>query len=290
MLKRRILEPVLVAFSAAYLTAMVFVFLPSEQPCQDTNSQSYQDRAYKRGKDEQCESFRHWDATGFFTFWLVIVGGVQIVMFLAQLKSINAGLVEARKSANAAETAAGVAKDALVAAHRPWIKIVSAEIVSPLSPFGGGAMIGVRFRPKNIGKSPGRRIWINAILVEQNPSLLAMQTRFWQPEAAPQPGQTFVEFTMLPDDEFLRTELIDVAQDEIERIRRERQRPVFAGAIVGCVRYQFALSEDIHRTGFIYLLLTTAQNGNRAIDLDSPPTNPADYSLEFTLEGMGPAD
>jgi hypothetical protein len=104
MLTRRIFELVLVASSAAYLTTMVFVFSSSEQPCQDTNKQSYRDRAYETDKDEQWESIRHWmmhDAAGFFTFLLVNVGGLQLVMFFFQLRLIGKSIDLARDEFNA---------------------------------------------------------------------------------------------------------------------------------------------------------------------------------------------
>ena len=83
-----------------------------EQPCQTTNCQSYQDRAYERSKDEQGESFRHWmmhDAAGFFTFCLVIVGGFQLALFRVQLKFIRESLTDAKVAADAATEAAKAA-------------------------------------------------------------------------------------------------------------------------------------------------------------------------------------
>jgi hypothetical protein len=89
MLKRRILEMSLVAASAAYLTAMIFVFSSSEQPCPETNKQCPQNRAQETSNGQQDKSIRHWmthDAAGFFTLWLVIVGGCQLILFWVQLK------------------------------------------------------------------------------------------------------------------------------------------------------------------------------------------------------------
>jgi len=98
--KRRVFELVLVAFAAAYLTAMVLVFSSSEQPHQGANTQSYQDRANERCKDKQWECLWHWithDAAGFFTLCLVIVGGCQLVMFLVQLRYIRKDIIASNR-------------------------------------------------------------------------------------------------------------------------------------------------------------------------------------------------
>src|SRR5438105_2425027 len=46
------------------------------------------------------------DASGFFTFALVIVGGIQAILFLAQLKLIRESLAPAKAAADAARIAA----------------------------------------------------------------------------------------------------------------------------------------------------------------------------------------
>jgi hypothetical protein len=46
------------------------------------------------------------DAAGFFTFWIVIVGGCQLVLFCVQLKYIRDSLVDAKTAANAAKQSA----------------------------------------------------------------------------------------------------------------------------------------------------------------------------------------
>jgi hypothetical protein len=128
MLKQRVLEIVFWSFLASYLTAMGFIF-SSSAPCQTTNCQRYQDRANERCKDKQWECLRHWithDAAGFFTLWLVIVGGGQLGMFWKQLGYINKSLTAANIAANAAKEAAKIAREsseAAIAFERPYVRI-----------------------------------------------------------------------------------------------------------------------------------------------------------------------
>lgn len=64
------------------------------------------------------------DAAGFFTLWLVIVGGGQLLLFWVQLKYIRKSLNDAKIAADAAKLSADAAKksaDALPAIERAYV-------------------------------------------------------------------------------------------------------------------------------------------------------------------------
>lgn len=65
------------------------------------------------------------DASGFFTFWLVVVGSIQVLMFLTQLRFMRRGMDDATKAAEAATLSAraAVALELPVIAIRPDTKM-----------------------------------------------------------------------------------------------------------------------------------------------------------------------
>jgi hypothetical protein len=163
MLTRRILEMSLVATLAAYLTAMVFVFSSSEQSCPETNKQCPPDRAQETRNGQQGESLRHWmthDAAGFFTLWLVVVGGAQLVLFWVQLKYIRQSLNDAKIAANAAKLSADAAKrsaDALPAIERAYVYLddgISDNIDEIVNSDAERIDAIIKFSFKNHGRTP----------------------------------------------------------------------------------------------------------------------------------------
>jgi hypothetical protein len=153
---KRIFETIFAAFFAAYLTAMVFVFSSSEA-CQTTNCPRYQDRANETNTGQQEEQqpyatiaiiFWHWmthDAAGFFTLWLVIVGGGQLVMFLFQLKYIKNSLIHTETSAGAAKSSA----DSVLIVERPYIFMTAPKIVA-----GPNKSYRLEYVLTNYGRTP----------------------------------------------------------------------------------------------------------------------------------------
>lgn len=103
----------------------------SKQPVPATQTQSGQNRTDESGQGHEWEKLGHWlihDATGFFSLWLVIVGGSQLVLFYVQLRLFRKSLAPAQHAAKAAQEAANAAAaQARVAEHivtqleRPWI-------------------------------------------------------------------------------------------------------------------------------------------------------------------------
>jgi hypothetical protein len=103
--------------------------ISSQQAGQLTKAKSYEDRNKKTDDGKPDEALREWlthDAAGFFTLWLVIIGGAQLVLFYVQLRLIRGSFVDAKVSADAALVSANAARDAIelsrkefAARHRP---------------------------------------------------------------------------------------------------------------------------------------------------------------------------
>jgi hypothetical protein len=165
MLKPRILETVFAAFFAAYLTAMGFVFSSPGQPCPTTNTQRPQDRTNETNTGQQKELqadsdiviFWHWmthDAAGFFTLWLVIVGGSQLVMFFFQLRYIQ-------KTAEGAKSSA----DSVVIIERPYIFMTTPKIVA-----GPNNIYRLEYALTNYGRTPAiLRFYVSQTYIKDEP-------------------------------------------------------------------------------------------------------------------------
>lgn len=106
----------------ATLLNVAFIFGSSYPPAVNASQQALQltqDRTthVRRGEadnDQQKEPIWRWlrhDAAGFFTLWLVVVGGGQLVLFWVQLVFIRKSLDDAKVAANAARDGARAAQD-----------------------------------------------------------------------------------------------------------------------------------------------------------------------------------
>jgi hypothetical protein len=150
MLKRRILEILLIAFFAASFIATVFVFSSPEPSF--PNGQRSKERGNETNIGQQNESLGHWithDAAGFF--WLVIVGGIQLALFWIQLGYINESLTTANIAANAATDAAKAAKKS--ADHIPVVE--RAYVFATPMPVIENNKTVIRLRIENFGQTPG---------------------------------------------------------------------------------------------------------------------------------------
>jgi hypothetical protein len=116
---------------------------------------------------DKFETLWHWithDAAGFFTAALVIVGAVQLVLFVWQLRLIRTSLDDAKISADAAADAAKaasrqahVAEESLAKIERPYLFIfnVSALGVNEIDgPDEDYTLLRVSYSVANYGKIP----------------------------------------------------------------------------------------------------------------------------------------
>jgi hypothetical protein len=132
MLKRRSFQIFLVTFFTTYFIAMVFVFSSPERPSfpnSQRSKESYNETNNVQQNEFEQESFGHWithDAAGFFTPWLVFVGGIQLALFWIQLGYISDSLINSKEAAKAAKKAANIAKTsskAAIAFERPYVRV-----------------------------------------------------------------------------------------------------------------------------------------------------------------------
>jgi hypothetical protein len=109
---------------AVALFALGVVFESSRhQPSQEIPSAEGKE---KNNSESEWSKLGNWlfnDATGIFTLGLVIVGGVQIAVFLRQLRLIRESLTPAKDAAFAARDSANAQREEFVATHRPRVRL-----------------------------------------------------------------------------------------------------------------------------------------------------------------------
>ena len=109
-------EVVIGMLLAVAIFAIGMVFGSSQQSSPAAQSQHADNRPHESTNDQPDEGLWHWlvhDAAGFFTLWLVIVGGGQVVLFYVQLTLIRESLDDAKISADAAQDSARAANRAI---------------------------------------------------------------------------------------------------------------------------------------------------------------------------------
>jgi hypothetical protein len=158
---------------AAAIFWMGMIFSP-QHPSQSTQQPAAESATTKGADTPQPHDETGWswitkDAAGFFTFLLVLVGGLQAFLFYVQLKAIREALGPARDAAEAAKTAAE---------HIPVVEgahvyvLIKRETVDEdlqMIEMGTGVirpdfMIEIRVSLKNFGKTPAVVERFNAIL------------------------------------------------------------------------------------------------------------------------------
>jgi hypothetical protein len=88
--------------------------------------------AQNEGSHRADEPWLTKDAAGFFTFLLVVVGGLQIVLFYVQLRFMRETLNDAKVTANAARDAAITQTRQFLATHRPLIRFRHVWLSGPI--------------------------------------------------------------------------------------------------------------------------------------------------------------
>lgn len=112
------------------------------------------------------------DAAGFFTLWLVIVGGAQIGLFYWQLRYMRKGVDDAAVAAKAAQQSADTARDAFTKLERPYIYIFGATGLE-IDLSQEDLFYSLKYSIANYGKTPasitGAYISISVGLLPQEP-------------------------------------------------------------------------------------------------------------------------
>ncbi|MGJ5006993.1 hypothetical protein ACQR05_04440 [Bradyrhizobium oligotrophicum] len=169
-------------FLSVAVFAMGFVVASSQQPShsrdQSTDARAAEQSQQAKSQDSEL-SGSTWltkDAAGFFTFVLVIVGGIQAAFFFVQLRLIRDSLKPAESAAKAAQDAAASAKtqaDALMATEgaRLYVVVKNSNVLrifqlarmydnSPTMHASKSDAPEIEYILKNYGKTPATLIHV----------------------------------------------------------------------------------------------------------------------------------
>lgn len=142
--------------------------LSSQHSSPATESQSAEERSNESRQGKPDERLWDWltrDAGGFFTVWLVLVGGAQLALFYVQLRIIRESLDDAKKAADTAERAADASKASLELSRTTAERELRAYVHINKFIFtkigdGGPKYVALKVTPiwKNSGQTPTRHM------------------------------------------------------------------------------------------------------------------------------------
>jgi hypothetical protein len=218
--------------------------------------------------------FLHWDwlmneAVGFFTFLLVVVAGLQLVLFFWQLSLIHQSLDDTKIAAEAAKTSADAAKktaDATLISLRPWL---SCEIIitGPLTyTSGGDAKFTFQFLIKNSGHTPASSVrfhpFLNLMSPKHDPSILLLQ-RLAQHNRNMAPSVTMISegkplgkadlgLVLFPEETHKLNYTIPINRKDVERACEDiRPSMHYMPEVWGIITYTYPLANVRADTGFV---------------------------------------
>lgn len=139
----------------------------SAQPATSEQSQKHSEEAKTPDAELTGSTWFTKDAAGFFTFWLVVVGAAQAILFYVQLHIIRASLDDAKTAADAAKEAADATKESVVLARntaekqlRAYVLVTNITIVG-VEP-GATPKADIIFR--NSGQTPAYDVEVTAAM------------------------------------------------------------------------------------------------------------------------------
>jgi|SRR5579872_5760571 len=198
-------------------------------------------------------------ALAVFTAFLVLISGIQIA-YLIRAEGIAAKTAQAAKnaadaataSANAAVEANQLSREAFVIGQRPWVK-VDIEVGGPFFYNVNGANFTIRFRLKNIGKSPATHVWISPEMVAP---LFAVGSNF-DPRGTLSASIARLKsgpfsttgYTIFPDDTITQDFTVSIGPEDLKKIAEKME--FIVPSIVGAVDYGSLFDTLHHNTGFV---------------------------------------
>ena len=214
----------------------------------------------------------------FFTEWLVFATSGLIAIGLLQgyflkqsvgvanraateardaITAAQAGADAANTHAQAAEEANIINREILIASNRPWVK-VGITIDRPLEYDEHGAILGIMYVLRNVGRTPATFVWPHARIVVNDPGEIdytAIQQNLLREVHADRARFRRIQLghTIFPDDEMLSPFSYHITNDELLAAKLPNvDRTLLTIAIVGFAEYQFG--DVTHETGFIYTI------------------------------------
>jgi hypothetical protein len=214
-----------------------------------------------------------------FTLMLVVVGGLQVWVYVKQSKIMAEGLKVTAKAANAAKESA----DAYLTAERPWVSCAVSIDGSLYYDDKGDAIIPLQFTLKNIGHLPDLGIMVDFFIRVWCPgseySIIVLKEKANTAERIPpKPPIALISaerpienaeigYMLFPDEVLVLSFNIPAKRNEIERaIQHISPRKFFHPELCGLICYNYPLAKVRATTAFIYWIRHTGG----LLDMDVP--------------------
>lgn len=236
-----------------------------------------------------------------WTAALVVVGVVTAFIFWRQLNTMSGQLDEMKSTGKqtdqlieAAANANRLTRDIFTSTERPWIRVASPTIGSPLTYDGNGdARIVINFVLTNTGKTPAINVELEAeihpIFGDTRPMLKAVCDR--QKLRSPKAG--LLGISLFPGESQRYGLNLPITRAEIEAFNKNMIRDFGPGwgkgkqwitpLLVGCANYKFTFAEDHHQTPFVYSLGEGKNIG--PINVEEGPVPMSKLTLQRYLGG-----
>jgi uncharacterized membrane protein len=276
------LKTVWQAFLVAIIAFVVAVFvLPawhSYKQQHQTHHETSTEKSEKE-KDSPATAEQANDAIVGYTYWLMVFTGVLAFVAIIQIGFLTSADRISTRTAAAAEKAANVAKDTLIAARRPWIMV---DVSIDAAEFDQGALrLTVKFTFTNKGADPALYV-IPAFdivsmaaeehndpkfspigFVKRSLEKLCGEFKDRQNRGGPNNGgftvfpdqpRTISITTAMPPDKVAAANLFEWMSDPSKNPGNEPVPHVISPIVLGCVDYEFGTPREDHQTWFAYQL------------------------------------
>lgn len=258
-----------VLFFAAVLGIAYYSSQPPANNSQQQAAAEQKDRNQYQNQNVEPTiwQFMFPDSISVFTFWLVVATVGLCIVSIIQISALNRQERISAAAAQAAQTSANVAKDTLIASRRPWI-MVDVDIEG--GEFANdGLHLTLKFTLQNKGNDPALYVFPDFEIlssVDRGPGYVRKELQRFcgdfkerQSRGGPNSGG----FTVFPGQPRVISITPSMSQEEIDRDiasgpltakeSKERGLPILIRPLVlGCVDYQFSLSQKDHQTWFAY--------------------------------------
>lgn len=229
--------------------------LPTEKNQQEAEEDA-RDKSEKRWNDRVTIFVAV--ATAVILIFQLIVFGWQahrLKQTIQAMKKIGADQSrDMQKSIAAAEKSAEIAERAVIAAHRPWVK-VDIQVGGPIIYNVNGANFTLKYILKNIGHSPATNVNVSPRVIF--PILDPEVTENFNPRAELQKHIVELKkrlpspfgFALFPEEIIIQVITVTMPQDEIKRATK--MTGAIYPRIIGAVDYRIGLDDKPHQTGFM---------------------------------------
>ncbi len=255
------------------------------------NPSEQQSAAEQKGTEQRQESgkglagFWGWlfkDSISVFTLWLTLATIALSVIAVLQIGYLERAERLTEQNAKAAKDSAETARDALIAANRPWIKADLAP-GAPITYDVNGIRFTVKFTLKNIGHSPATNVFTLPVIkaptlsskgkgldarAELRGIIKANKQQTWDLDLG---------ITLFPDEIAVQNVTAYITKDDLASMTQTVN--FILPTLVGTVIYKMGLDTKIHQTGYIAKIRRKAS-----------PNKERSASAIFPDEGAVPED